>query len=84
MNEVLIRYLSDVFNTVMFVSGLASFASFVLVFVFMISNCFIDRTMTWRDALQDSTFRFLCAVLFICLIIFIFTPQDFKHYFNLI
>lgn len=84
MNEVLIRYLSDVFNTVCFISGVGSFVCFTLIFMFMLMNYFVEQKLTWREVLQDSGFRFLCVLLFICLTVFILTPQDFKHYFNLI
>lgn len=84
MNEVLIRYLSDVFNAMLLVSGLGSCASFILMLIFIVSNCSIDHTMTWKEVLQEPVFRFVCIVFFICLTVFILTPQDFKHYFNLI
>lgn len=81
MNEILIRYLSDVFNAISFISGICGFACFILLFVFVMMDYFVEHKLTWKEVLQDSAFRFLCILLFICVIIFILTPQNFRGYF---
>lgn len=62
MNEILIRYLSDVFNAISFISGICGFACFILLFVFVMMDYFVEHKLTWKEVLQDSAFRFLCIV----------------------